>query len=51
MSKIHLGNGGKGGLECGATAYSGPPDQGRNWTWKPERVTCKRCKVAYRKRV
>lgn len=48
---IHLGNAGKGGLECGATAKTVKPnDLFSNWTWTPEKVTCKKCLAAYRRR-
>ena len=50
---VHLGDPGIGRIVCGAAEvkkkYFGCIE--RNWTWKPELVTCKRCLAIYRKRV
>lgn len=47
---IHLGDAGRGQIACGAKEKSGAI-LGKNWTWVPEKVTCKRCQVIYRMRV
>jgi hypothetical protein len=45
---IHLGDAGIGGLACHVKPKERRhPEYGllwKNWTWKPEEVTCKRCK-------
>jgi hypothetical protein len=48
-----LGDAGLGAIACGAnekkqTNYG---EVVRNWTWKPESVTCKRCVAIYKKRI
>jgi len=52
MSRVvHLGNAGKGVLECGAKSVGSSPSQnGANWTWVPGKVTCKKCLKRYGKR-
>src|SRR5678815_2882302 len=47
---IHLGNAGKGALECGAPERE-LPSGNKNWSWKPEDVTCKSCLKKYKQRV
>lgn len=46
---IHLGDAGRGILSC--RALEKRDQQGKNWTWVPERVTCKRCLAMYNRRV
>lgn len=44
---IHRGDAGKGAISCGAEETSSP----RNWVWKPEDVTCKKCLKIYRDKI
>lgn len=43
---IHLGDAGKGALACGAKELAG---LSKNWTWVPEKVTCKKCLRIYKR--
>lgn len=47
---IHLGDAGLGRLSCMAKEKI-HPILGKNWVWKPENVTCKRCLAIYKKRI
>lgn len=52
MSKpivIHLGNAGKGAIDCGAPAKKNKHGN-QNWSWKTAEVTCKKCIALYRMR-
>lgn len=42
--KIHLGDADRAMLSCGAKEIKIP----KNWSWTPEKVTCKRCLAIYR---
>lgn len=47
---IHLGDAGRGRLRCGAV----PKGEGLgfpNWSFTPEKVTCKKCLKSYEKKV
>ena len=46
---IHLGDAGKGAIECGAREQKQYHGYQRNWVWVLEMVTCKRC-IAIRRR-
>lgn len=35
---VHHGDAGRGSIRCGA-----PEKSPKNWTWKPEEVTCGKC--------
>lgn len=44
---IHLGDAGAGALKCGAKEIRDNYGN-KNWTWTPEKVTCKECKRIYK---
>ncbi len=53
MGKIHLGNAGKGAIDCGAREVKEQGKYGiifKNWSWKSSDVTCKKCLALIRKR-
>jgi len=45
---VHLGDAGRGAIKCGAAEVKDAYGN-KNWTWKPENVTCRKCKALYRK--
>lgn len=48
---IHLGNAGKGALECGVKHIGSTPASPRaNWTWLLENVTCRNCLALYKRK-
>lgn len=50
LGKVHLADPGTARLVCPVALVGRTPSSlDANWTWKPERVTCKRCLAIYRK--
>lgn len=47
---IHLGNAGKGAIECGVSAQREYHGLWCNWSWNVKDVTCKKCLSIYKKR-
>jgi len=51
LPKIHLADPGRATLYCGVKERVVNSFKDKNWSWSPEKVTCKRCLAKYQKQV